>query len=91
MAYYYKSLNLHHMWKGGFHCVGGNFAAASRIVGFNNLSNFKRKVFLSRPSSAVLSNKVMLILCYLPFLIKLNLWVLKRLNLIVFFCYILIL
>ncbi|XP_061946567.1 uncharacterized protein LOC133670117 isoform X2 [Populus nigra] len=57
MAYYYKSLNLHHMWKGGFHCVGGNFAAASRIVGFNNLSNFKRKVFLSRPSSAVLSNK----------------------------------
>ncbi|KAI9383753.1 hypothetical protein POPTR_013G125700v4 [Populus trichocarpa] len=57
MAYYYKSLNLHHMWKGGFHCVGGNFAGASRIVGFNNLSNFKRKVFLSRPSSAVLSNK----------------------------------
>ncbi|KAL9379928.1 hypothetical protein Peur_028410 [Populus x canadensis] len=57
MAYYYKSLNLHHMWKGGFHCVGGNFAAASQIVGFNNLSNFKRKVFLSRPSSAVLSNK----------------------------------
>lgn len=37
--------------------MGGNFAAASRIVGFNNLSNFKRKVFLSRPSSAVLSNK----------------------------------
>ncbi|XP_011037407.1 PREDICTED: uncharacterized protein LOC105134627 isoform X2 [Populus euphratica] len=57
MAYYYKSLNLHHIWKGGFHCVGGNFAAASRIVGFNNLSNFKRKVFLSRPSSAVLLNK----------------------------------
>lgn len=37
--------------------MGRNFAAASRIVGFNNLSNFKRKVFLSRPSSAVLSNK----------------------------------
>lgn len=37
--------------------MGGNFAGASRIVGFNNLSNFKRKVFLSRPSSAVLSNK----------------------------------
>ncbi|KAG6751210.1 hypothetical protein POTOM_045729 [Populus tomentosa] len=57
MTYYYKSLNLHHMWKGGFHCLGGNFAAASRIVGFNNLSSFKRKVFLSRPSPAVLSNK----------------------------------
>lgn len=57
MAYYYKSLNLHHMWKGRFHRVGGNFAAANQIVGFNNLSNFKRKVFLSRPSPAVLSNK----------------------------------
>lgn len=57
MAYYYKSLNLHHMWKGRFHRVGGNFAAANQIVGFNKLSNFKRKVFLSRPSPAVLSNK----------------------------------
>lgn len=57
MAYYYKSLNLHHMWKGRFHRVGGNFSAANQIVGFNNLSNFKRKVFLSRPSPAVLSNK----------------------------------
>ncbi|KAJ6763921.1 5'-3' EXONUCLEASE FAMILY PROTEIN [Salix purpurea] len=56
MAYYYKSLN---MWKGGVHYVGGNFAAAAarRIVGFNNLSDFNRKVFLRRPSSAAVSNK----------------------------------
>ncbi|KAF9670721.1 hypothetical protein SADUNF_Sadunf13G0098200 [Salix dunnii] len=58
MAYYYKSLNINHMWKGGFHYVGGNFAAAARrIVGFNNLSNFKKKVFLRRPSSAAVPNK----------------------------------
>ncbi|KAJ6693515.1 hypothetical protein OIU85_004300 [Salix viminalis] len=59
MAYYYKSLNINHMWKGGVHYVGGNFAAAAarRIVGFNNLSDFKRKVFLRRPSSAAVSNK----------------------------------
>ena len=72
MAYYYKSLNINHMWKGGVHYVGGNFAAAAarRIVGFNNLSDFKRKIFLRRPSSAAISNKVILILCYLPFLTK---------------------
>uniref|UniRef100_A0A6N2M4M1 5'-3' exonuclease domain-containing protein n=2 Tax=Salix TaxID=40685 RepID=A0A6N2M4M1_SALVM len=59
MAYYYKSLNINHMWKGGVHYVGGNFAAAAarRIVGFNNLSDFKRKIFLRRPSSAAVSNK----------------------------------
>ncbi|KAG5233329.1 5'-3' exonuclease [Salix suchowensis] len=59
MAYYYKSVNINHMWKGGFHYVGGNFAAAAarRIVGFNNLSDFKRKVFQRRPSSAAVSNK----------------------------------